>query len=135
MSDRVFLDTNILLYVYSEEEDKKRISKQIFQEQRCLTCLQALNEFCNVCLKKWHYSRVEIEEAIGQIEKGCSILPVYIKTMLRALFLHERYGYSYYDCVMLASALENGCTRIYTEDMSSGQTIENSLLIVNPFEG
>ena len=135
MSDRVFLDTNVLLYVYSDEEDKKQVSKKIFQEQRCLTCMQALNEFCNVCLKKWHFDRKGIEEAIDQIAAGCAILPVSLKTMLGALVLHERYGYSYYDCVMLASALENGCTTIYSEDMSAGQIIEGRLLILNPYEG
>ena len=135
MSDRVFLDTNVLLYVYSDEEDKKQVSKKIFQEQKCLTCMQALNEFCNVCLKKWRFDRKGIEEAIDQIAAGCAILPVSIKTMLRALALHERYGYSYYDCVMLASALENDCTTIYSEDMSSGQIIEGRLLILNPYEG
>ena len=55
--------------------------------------------------------------------------------MLQALMLHERYGYSYYGCVMLACALENGCTKIYSEDMSSGQIIEDRLLILNPYEG
>ena len=135
MNDRVFLDTNVLLYAYSDEEDKKQISKQIFQRQRCLTCVQALNEFCNVCLKKWRFSREGIEAAIHEIEKGCVIIPVSIETMLHALSIHERYGYSYYDCVMLACALENGCTKIYTEDMSSGQIIEDRLLILNPYEG
>jgi len=135
MSDRIFLDTNVLLYVYSDEEEKKRISKRIFQEQECLTCLQALNEFCNVCLKKWRFSREGIEEAIDQIAEGCTIMPVSINTLMQALALHERYGYSYYDCVMLASALENGCTKIYSEDMSSGQIIEDRLLILNPYKG
>ena len=135
MSDSVFLDTNILLYVYSDEADKKQISKELFQQQRCATCLQAINEFCNVCLKKWHFSRNDIEEAINQIAKGCAILPVSMKTLLHALVLHERYGYSYYDCVMLASALENGCTKIYTEDLAAGQMIEDRLLILNPYDG
>ncbi|MCL2301460.1 MAG: PIN domain-containing protein [Firmicutes bacterium] len=135
MSDRVFLDTNILLYVYSDEEEKKQISKQIFREQNCLTCMRALNEFCNVCLKKWKFSRKGIAEAIEQITKACAVSPVSINTMLHALLIHERYGYSYYDCVMLASALENGCTIIYTEDLAAGQMIENRLLILNPFKG
>ena len=136
MSDRVFLDTNILLYAFSlNEPDKKQASIEIIGSDECYTSLQALNEFCNVCLKKWKLDRGTIERAIHRIFQGCMVVSVSIGTLMSALRLHERYGYSYYDCVMLASALENGCAKIYSEDMSSGQIIEDRLLILNPFEG
>jgi len=50
-----------------------------------------------------------------------------------ALDLKEKYGYSFFDCLMLASALESGCDVILSEDMGDGQIIENTLKIVNPF--
>ncbi|MDR3275689.1 MAG: hypothetical protein LBT11_00535, partial [Treponema sp.] len=50
-----------------------------------------------------------------------------------ALHLMKRYNYSYYDCLMLASALKHGCAHIFTEDMSDGQIIEGTLQIVNIF--
>jgi len=52
---------------------------------------------------------------------------------MNALSLKDRYGYSYYDCLMLASALEGNCRVIYTEDMSDGQMIDGALEIINPF--
>jgi len=52
-----------------------------------------------------------------------------------AIALNARYGFSYYDCLMLASALESGCSVIYTEDMKHGQVINGTLKIVNPFDG
>jgi predicted nucleic acid-binding protein len=55
------------------------------------------------------------------------------KTINHALEINERYGFSYYDCLMLASALDGGCEVIYTEDMNDGQLIEERLRIINPF--
>ncbi len=52
---------------------------------------------------------------------------------LRAPCLHQRYGYQIYDALHLASALENGCSILYTEDLQHGQQIEG-LTIRNPFE-
>jgi predicted nucleic acid-binding protein len=50
----------------------------------------------------------------------------------RALEIHERYHYSYYDSLIVAAALEAGCTRLFTEDMQDGQRIDG-MTIRNPF--
>ena len=135
MSGKVFLDTNVLLYAFSLDDDEKHgVGLQLLQTRECFTCVQALNEFCNVCLKKLKLNREMILRSIRTILTVCEVYSVSAATLQLALLLHERYGYAYYDCVMLASALENDCTKIYTEDMSSGQMIENRLLIINPFE-
>jgi len=55
------------------------------------------------------------------------------KTINRGLDLKEQYGYSFYDCLMLASAIEANCSMILTEDMNDGQVIDSTLKIVNPF--
>ncbi|MDR0516641.1 MAG: PIN domain-containing protein [Fibromonadaceae bacterium] len=54
-------------------------------------------------------------------------------TVKKSLALNERYGYSYYDCLIIASALESNCKYLFSEDMQHGQIIENTLKIVNPF--
>jgi predicted nucleic acid-binding protein len=56
------------------------------------------------------------------------------ETIDKALDLNNLHGFSYYDCLMLASALESKCDVIYTEDMNDSQIIENRLKIVNPFK-
>jgi predicted nucleic acid-binding protein len=56
-----------------------------------------------------------------------------LHTIQRAFLLCERYEYSYWDSLLLSSALENNCTTIYSEDMQNGQVIENTLTVVNPF--
>ncbi|MBI4619581.1 MAG: PIN domain-containing protein [Desulfobacterales bacterium] len=54
-------------------------------------------------------------------------------TIKKSLQIKKTYNYSYWDCLIIASALENNCTILYTEDMQDGHTIENRLKIVNPF--
>ena len=57
----------------------------------------------------------------------------------RAVFMtgvtiRSKYQYSYYDSLIIATALESKCNILYSEDMHHGQIIENSLKIINPFE-
>ncbi len=54
--------------------------------------------------------------------------------IIRGLALKKRYGYSYWDTLILASALECDCSIVYSEDMQDGQRIEQTLTIVNPFK-
>ena len=50
----------------------------------------------------------------------------------RGLSIQDRYHYSFYDSLIIAAALEAGCTRLLTEDLQEGQKIE-TLTIENPF--
>jgi len=50
----------------------------------------------------------------------------------RALEIKPRYGYSFYDSLIIAAALTAGCRRVYSEDLQHGQRI-GQLTIVNPF--
>ena len=137
MSGRAFFDTNIFIYLYAENErEKQTVCKEaINKADECITSTQILNEISNVLMKKWQMpvdSIKTIHRDIIQISDEV----VYIKedTIDKAVDLHYKYGFSYYDCLMLSSALESNCQTIFTEDMSDGQVIENTLTIVNPFK-
>lgn len=55
------------------------------------------------------------------------------ETAMMALGLREKYGYSYYDGLILASAVESECQYLFTEDMADGQKIWDILTIKNIF--
>jgi len=55
------------------------------------------------------------------------------KDIRKAMTIKERYKYNYWDSLIIASALQNNCSILYTEDLQDGQVIENALKIVNPF--
>ena len=50
-----------------------------------------------------------------------------------ALKIHKQYSYNYYDCLIIAAALNSNCEFLITEDMADGQIVENKLTIVNIF--
>jgi predicted nucleic acid-binding protein len=76
---------------------------------------------------------VSVQAAVREIMNTCNLIIVDDKTVTNALGLHGKYGYSYYDSLMLASALEIGSKYLLTEDMADGQIIEDILTIRNIF--
>jgi len=135
MRDRVFLDTNIIIYLYSVDEDDKRdISRKFVNSTDCITSIQAMNEAGNVWFGKYSLGKIEIARYLDEIEAVCDeIMLVRRKTINLAMDIKDRYGHSFYDSLMLASAIEANCTIILTEDMQDGQVIDDTLKIMNPF--
>ena len=54
-------------------------------------------------------------------------------SVLKAVDLSKRLHFSYWDSLMLASALASGCNILYTEDLQNGQHIDNQIVVINPF--
>jgi len=132
MNDKAFIDTNIFIYLYSEDEIQKRnISQKAVDKYDCIISTQVLNEFSNVCIGKLNKSTEEVKLAVNEIAEQCTVSLIEKLNIEQALEIHERYGYRYFDCLMLVSALNFDCKYIITEDMSDGQIIDNRLTIVN----
>ena len=55
-------------------------------------------------------------------------------TVSRSAEIRKKYRISYWDSLIIASALQNNCTILYTEDMQHTQIIEDSFTIINPFK-
>lgn len=75
----------------------------------------------------------EIEIFHDSLLDACRIQLILPTTIRRALTITERYGFSIYDSLIVATALEAGCSTLYSEDMHHGQVIEERLTLVNPF--
>jgi predicted nucleic acid-binding protein len=131
---RAFLDTNLFVYLYSDTDASKRerVLQTINQYERFVST-QVLNEFCSVCIRKLKLPVVSVQKAVGEIMSICNLIIVDDATVITALGLHERYRYSYYDGLILASALESDCRYLLSEDMADGQEIAGRLIIKNIF--
>ena len=131
---RAFLDTNIFIYLYSNTELNKseRVSSVISVYQRIVST-QVLNEFCNVCIRKMNFPVPFVKKAVVEICEMCELWEVNDLTIVKALDVHEKYGYAYYDSLIIASALEHECQYLFSEDMADGQIIEGQLTIRNIF--
>jgi len=135
MSDKAFIDTNIFIYLYSEDEILKRdISQMAVDKYNCVISTQVLNEFSNVCIRKLNKTPEEIELAVEEIAEQCVVTMIDEQIIKQTLKIHKEYGYSYFDCLMITSALNSNCKYLITEDLADGQIIDNTLTIINIFE-
>lgn len=138
MKDRIFIDTNVLVYIHlfdEESQDKRKALQNLLHRRidaELIINVQVINEFYNVLLRKNIEDNVIQEKIHSQLEI-CSASELSLKTVFSAWKLREKYKYSYWDSLILASALENSCSILYSEDMQHGQIIENNLKIINPF--
>ena len=135
MNDRAFIDTNIFIYIQrSDDIIKREISKRVINHFDCVASVQVLNEICNVLTRKFPTPRKDISLFLQDIKENCEIGIVTDVTIDAALAIHERWQYSYYDSVIIASALENNCDYIISEDLQDKQIIDNRLQIINIFQ-
>ena len=137
MKDRVFLDTNILIYAYSnDEKQKQRIALELINKysQNIIISTQVINELTNVLFKKFKIDAPIIEESILELDNIFKIKQFSLTTQIKAIHIKEKYKLQYYDSLIVSSALENNCTILYSEDMQNSQIIDNKLTITNPFK-
>ncbi|WP_353640740.1 PIN domain-containing protein [Desulfonauticus submarinus] len=75
-----------------------------------------------------------IQKKLYQIIDVVMVVPLTLDIVRKSWEIKEKYKFSYWDSLIVASALENNCSILYTEDMQDGQIIEKKLEIVNPFK-
>jgi len=134
--DKAFIDTNIFLYLFSNSASdlkKRQCAFSVLNDYDCQISTQVLNEFSNVCVRKWKLPAPQVKSLVSQIMAYCDTAYIYEDTIEQALDINHRYGFSYYDCLMISSALERGCKYLISEDMADGQIIEGLLTIKNVF--
>ena len=135
-----FLDTNMFVYaLLSAEPLKKQRALQLVERALAshlgCTSYQVMQEFANVALRKFA-KRFTAEECRQFIDAAMQPLnrvasgPELINT---ALDLQGETRFSFYDCLMLAGALQSGADVVYTEDLLHNQLVRGGLRIVNPF--
>ncbi len=134
MKDKIFLDTNILVYCYSNSEPSKReIAQKLCMQEDVYISTQVLNEMTNVLAKKHKISWNNIANVISEFESNFFIHTLTSFEIKKACNIAEKYGFSYFDSLIIASAIEANCNILYSEDMHNGQVIENKIKIINPF--
>ena len=134
MSGKIFLDTNIVVYLYSGDEPEKQAAAFALIEQNTpVVSTQVLSELANTLSRKFGLHHDVVAQAVAEVRDACTIVPVMPDTIMQALALAKKYQYAYYDSLILAAALSAGCETLATEDMQHGQIIEDVLKIHCPF--
>ena len=132
-----FIDSNIFIYLFDETDaDKRRAAETLVQEAletgTASISFQVVQETLNTLTRKLGATRDDARRFMDAV-----LVPLWHIMPSRALYaraleLRARYRFSFYDSLIIAAALEGGCTRLYSEDLQHGQRVER-LVIENPF--
>lgn len=134
MKGKFFVDTNVLLYCYSvTEPEKKQKAIKVSKSENAFISTQVLSELCNILYKKFKLSWEDIESANLELIENFLVHINLPDTVIQACGLSDKYHFSFYDSLIIAAAIESGCSILYSEDLNHNQKIENKLLILNPF--
>jgi len=134
MKSQAFFDTNILIYAFAENDPRIDTAEKLVNAGGVVS-VQVLNEVANTLSRKFRFSWLRIGGIIDQILATCpNPVSLSLDTHRRALRICERYKFSFYDGLVVASAMEAGCRILYTEDMQHGQVVDG-VRIENPFLG
>ena len=126
-----FFDTNVL--VYAQGSGAKGDAARRALADGGIISVQVLNEFANVLRRKFRLEWNIVAAAVADArELFDSIRHLDIETHEAAIELAEAHGFSFYDSLIVASALRAQCETLLTEDLQDGRRID-SLVVINPF--
>jgi len=138
MSDKVFLDTNVLVYAYDQSEPEKQARAQALlswgiEREKAVLSTQVLGEFFVVVTRKIQFP-IPVDQ-VAEVVNLLSILPVVeidLKLVRQAIAVHEDLQISYWDALIVTAAARVGCQKILSEDLNAGQSY-CGVRVENPF--
>lgn len=128
----IFLDTNIVIYALGVQEEKKRIAAECLEQAYCIS-IQVLNESRNILTRKLKLNVDHCQKSLDFIASEVETLALQLADFQLSWDLMRKYQFSHWDSLIVAHALRNQGSVLYSEDMHSGLVVENQLKIVSPF--
>jgi predicted nucleic acid-binding protein len=139
MSDKYFLDTNVFVYSLDATAPvKARRARDLIHDGletgKGIVSYQVVQEFFSVAFRQFRkpMSAFAAEEFLNTTFRPLLAVHTSPALYFSALHVYSRYQFSWYDCLIVAAALEAECAVLYTEDMQHGQKLDG-LRIENPF--
>jgi predicted nucleic acid-binding protein len=94
--------------------------------------VQVLNEY-HVNALRLKVPVTDIQNTVRQFLSNLNVVTLTPVLVEEAMRIYNRYQLQYWDSLIVAAALEAGCSALYSEDMSDGQIIDNMMTVINPF--
>lgn len=131
-SRATFFDTNVIVYLVSDDLPKADVSRQLIRDGGVIS-VQVLSEFTSTTRRKHGMDWVEVRTVLDGLRINCGIVPLTEETHVRALEYAERHKLNVYDGMIVAAAVLAGCTTLYSEDMHDGLVIDG-VTVRNPYK-
>ena len=138
---KIFIDSNIWLYRFLANQDpdpkedarKREIAVSLTNLKNIVVSTQVINETCSVLKRKVNFPETQISQLIEEFEQQCQVIDVTTSILKRASQLRINYHLSFWDGLIVASALSGNANILYSEDMQDGLIVDEQLTIINPF--
>lgn len=133
-TNKISIDTNIVIYAI-ENKDKRKVDIALkLLEMNPYLSNHVLSETLRVLSsKRFNMNKENIINSVLYLLDFCPLIINDVDIYKSAKFLMKKYQISLFDSVVVAGALLEGCSILYTEDMHNGLLIEKKLKIINPF--
>lgn len=132
-----FVDTNVVVYAYVEDDDAKRnIARRILRGTDLVVSGQVLGEFYVAVTRASQQAPLTHDQATAVVSSltRFAVQPVTSVLVLAALRAKERFQLSYWDAAIIEAARAAGCETVLSEDLNDGQDYDG-VRVVNPFVG
>jgi predicted nucleic acid-binding protein len=126
-----FFDSNVILYLTSSDIEKAAAA-EAWLANRGVVSVQVLNEVAEVARRKFKMEWHDVRAILSVVRRACRVESVSAETHDYGLQIAERHGFGVYDSMVMASAIQAGCSTLLSEDLRHGQKI-GSVAIRNPF--
>jgi predicted nucleic acid-binding protein len=128
-----FIDSNVLIYLASGVSEKAQVAEEILATPRSVISPQVVNECASILRRKFAHDWAAITAFIDHVIRVTSMTPMTLDTSKRGFALAARYGFSVWDSMVVAAALEAEADVLWTEDLHDGLVVEGRLRLINPF--
>ncbi len=135
MNADIFLDSNICIYLFANDAKKAEIAYTLMDRSPMIST-QVIVEATNVFIKKLKFPKQTAFDSAMFIMNRAKVNVITPNTLNNAFALSLKNSFSFFDALILASALESNCTILYSEDLQHNQKItflKKHITIINPF--
>ena len=132
-----FIDTNIWLYAFMPNGNSPKVTqakKVIENSESIIISTQVISETCVNLIKKAQFTELKIQKLIEAFYAKYIVVELNYSTLISASKLREKYTFSFWDSVIVASALSADASILYSEDMHEGLIVNDRLRIANPLK-
>jgi predicted nucleic acid-binding protein len=134
-----FIDSNLWIYAATKSHDsppdpRHDMARNLIQSvQPCLS-IQVINEVSINLRRKHQFTEPSLQTLIQSFFDDYPVFLLDKATLLQGSILRESYPISFWNSLIIASAISHDCRILYSEDMHNGLVINEKLTIINPFK-
>jgi predicted nucleic acid-binding protein len=132
MTGRIFIDSNVWIYLFAKEDNEKNsIARKFISEKsrdnNLIISFQVINEVCRI-LKKKDFTEEKLKFVIDNLAEICEVHQSTIALSFKASELRENHNFSFWDSHIVAHAIDAECNFLISEDMQNNCNISGTII-------